>query len=283
MSIPYLLKGIWTDMLTSFEVGTRRLKVQTDNSRTAFGELQVESMSPITQVSAQYSLLRNVLTVTDNAETGTNSIVDNKFTCDSGTSADGLASISTLRQLGYRAGQGAMARFTAVFSQGVVGNLQAAGLITAENSFAFGFQGDVFGIIHAHDGQDELQELTLTVAAATAETATVTIDGIAYSVSLTGTGNIQGDAFEIAVSLNDQVPNYNFTANNDQVVAQAVLPLTQGAFAYSSTGTSVGAWTQIVSGIQPIQDFTPKSLWNGHVHTNFNPQMGNVYQIQFQY
>ena len=88
---------------------------QQELAKTAFGELKVESMSPITQVSAQYSLLRNVLTVTDNADTGTNSIVDNKFTCDSGTSATGLASITTLRQLSYRAGQGAMARFTALF------------------------------------------------------------------------------------------------------------------------------------------------------------------------
>ena len=65
-------------------------------STTAFGELKVESMTPITQVSAQYGLLTNVLTVTDSAVSGTTSIVDNKFTCDSGVASDGLASIVTL-------------------------------------------------------------------------------------------------------------------------------------------------------------------------------------------
>jgi hypothetical protein len=110
-------------------------------SKTAFGELKVESMTPITQISAQYGLLTNVLTVNDNGASGTTSIVDNKFTCDSGVASNGLASIITLRQLAYRAGQGAMARFTAVFSSGVANNTQAAGLITAENSFVFGFIG----------------------------------------------------------------------------------------------------------------------------------------------
>ena len=255
---------------------------QQDVSKTAFGELKVESVTPITQISAQYGLLTGVLTVQDVEFSGTNYIEDNKFTCDSGVAADGLASITTLRQLSYRAGQGAMARFTALFDTPVDSNTQAAGFITAENSFTFGYVGTNFGIIHAFDGMDELQELTLTVSAGN-ESATVTIDGTPYVVSLTNTGTVQGDAFEISQSLNIQVPNYTFTSNNDQVVAQSLLPTPQGTFAYSSAGSSTGSWAQEVAGQVASQSFIPQSLWNGDVFTDLNPQMGNVYQIQFQY
>jgi hypothetical protein len=249
---------------------------------TAFGEAKVESMTPITQISAQYGLLTNVLTTVDNASSGTASIIDNKFTCDSGTDANGLSSILTLRQLAYRSGQGAAARFTALFDTPAANNTQAAGLITAENSFAFGYAGTTFGIIHAYNGKDELQELTLTVAAG-AENATVTIDGTGYTVALSGVGTVQGDAFEIAQSLNAQVPNYIFTSNDSKVIAQSVLPQPQGAFAYSSAGTSVGSWVQIVAGATASQDFYPQSAWNRNTLPDLDHQKGNVYQIQVQY
>jgi hypothetical protein len=251
-------------------------------STTAFGELKVESMTPITQITAQYGLLTNVLTTLDNASSGTASVVDNKFTCDSGVASDGLSSILTLRQLGYKAGQGAAARFTTLFDTPVADNIQASGMITAENSFAFGYIGTAFGVIHSHSGKDELQELTLTVAGG-AENATVTIDAIAYVVALSGVGDVQGDAFEISESLNSQVPNYSFTSNNDQVVAQAVLPVVTGSFAYTSAGSSVGSWSQLVSGLPATVEFTPQASWNGDVMADLDQTKGNVYQIQLQY
>lgn len=250
--------------------------------KTAFGELKAESVTPVTQVSAQYGLLSGALTVQDAEFSGSNYVEDNKFTCDSGTAPDGLASITTLRQLAYKAGQGAMARFTAVFDTPADLNTQAAGFITAENSFTFGYAGTNFGIIHAHDGMDELQELTLT-AAASAESVTVIIDSTPYTVPLSGLGTVQSDAFEISSSLNTQVPNYTFTSNNDQVVAQALLPKPQGSFSYSSAGSSVGSWAQLIIGAEPVRDFISQSLWNANTCPGLNPQMGNVYQIQFQY
>ena len=64
-----------------------------DLAKTAFGELQVASLQPVTQISAQYGLLQGVLTVVDDLVSGTNSVVDDKFTCQTGTDSDGLASI----------------------------------------------------------------------------------------------------------------------------------------------------------------------------------------------
>jgi len=145
---PIMDTVIRDNWLASFEQsssGTTELKVNIKNlQKTAFGDLSVESLRPIHQKSAEYGLLDQVLTVVDDDSSGSNSIVNNKFTCQTGTAADGLASILSLRQLKYRSGQGALARFTAVFSAGVADSQQAAGLITAENSFVFAFFGDCF-------------------------------------------------------------------------------------------------------------------------------------------
>ncbi len=273
------------DLLTSDKIGTRRIKTSTDHARTAFGDVKSESNAPVTQISAQYGLLQNVLTITDSLISGTNSVVDKKFTCETGTSAVGLASILTLRQISSRSGQGVLAIFPAIFGEPAVDNNQAAGLITAENSFVFGFIGTSFGIFSIRDGLDELQELTLTVAASGAETATVTIDGIPHLVSLSGTG-ITDDAYEIATDLNATVPNYNFTSNGSTVVAQAIIPGPMGSFDYSSDGTSTGSWVQIEPGTEGTTTFIPQSDWNvdtrlvGDEDSILNPLFNNDYQIQ---
>lgn len=262
------------------------LPVNAQLNTTAFGDLKVESMSPVLQISAEYGLLNQVLTVIDAGASGTATVVDNKFTCQTGTDAGGLSSITSLSLLTYRPGQGAVARFTTVFTTGVANNNQVGGLISSENLFAFGYLGTVFGIIYGHDGRTETQELTITTASTGSENATVTIDGTGYTVPLT-VGTVQHNAFEISESLNAQVSNYDFSSNDDQVVAQAIISDAMGSFAFSS-GTAVAAWAQITSGTPPdLSDFIPQADWSENnfssLTPSFDPTKGNVYQIQFQY
>lgn len=258
---------------------------QQELSTTAFDEVKTEQNTPITQISARYNILSQVLTVLDTSSSGSNTVIDDKFTCQTGMGADGLASILTLRQISARPGQGMMARFDAIFTDGVASSQQAAGLITSENSYVFAFLGTAFGIAHAHGGISEEQELTITVAAAGTETATINIDGSPFSVPLTS-GTVQHNAFEISNSLNAQVSNYNFTSNNDQVVAQSLLAGPQGSFTFSSTGTAVAAWIQEHAGVTAILDFTPQASWNvdtrltGTSTEILDPTKGNFYQIQ---
>jgi len=255
--------------------------------KTAFGEVKAESMTPVTQISAEYGLLNQVLTVIDSGASGASSIVDNKFTCQTGTDAAGLASILSLRQLKYRPGQGALGRLTAVFDVGTPSSQQIAGLITGENVFAFGYLNEDFGIVYAHDGEGESQELTITTPAGGAENATITIDGVGFTVPLTA-GTVQHNAFEISISLTAQVPNYIFASNDDQVIAQAVIPGPQSTFAFTSS-TAVASWIQVTAGLEPVVDFTKQENWNVDTRINSDPkinlnhQKGNVYQIQYQY
>lgn len=258
-----------------------KVLVETENINAAFGAFSTVELTAITQIESNYGLLEGVFTLIDGGVSGSNTVVDSKFTCQTGVAATGLASILTLRQVSHKAGQGLVARFNTVFDTAVADSLQAAGMITAENSVVFAYFGATFGILYAHGGLDELQELTLTVAGG-AENVNITVDAVVYVVALSGLGTVQGDAFEIAASLQTQVPNYSFTANDDQVVAQAIIPGPMGAFAYASAGTSVGAWVQLTAGVVNTNVFIPQATWNIDTKADLDPTLGNVYQIQLQ-
>jgi len=251
---------------------------------TAFGSLRAEPDFAVIQINAQYGILGQVLTLTDTALSGTNTVVNSLFTCQSRTTANGLASITTIRPISVRAGQGLLARIEALFTTGVANSLQSAGLLTAQNSYSFGFVGTAYGITYGHDGISESQELTVTTPAAGAETATVTVDGDPFSVPLTA-GTVQHNALEIASSLNTQVVDYDFSSNDDQVVAQSLLSGPQGSFSFTSS-TAVAAWVQIVAGVAQIVTFVPQASWNidtrltGTAADILDPTKLNPYQIQ---
>lgn len=258
--------------------------VTKEPSITAYGEARSSEDTSQAQIDATYGLLDLTLTVTDSAASGTTTVVNDLFTCKTGTSATGLASILTLAQVSTRPGQGIIAKFDAVFSAGIADSQQAAGLITAENSYIFAFLGTAFGIAATHGGVSESQELTITTPASGGETASITVAGTVFSVPLTA-GTIQHNAFEIANSLEAQVSNYNFTSNDDQVVAQSLLAGPQGAFAFSSS-TAVAAWVQDTAGVLAIIDFIPQTSWNVDPRTSgsgvdiLDPLTGNTYKIQ---
>lgn len=248
---------------------------------TAFGELLTAAPKPVVQITAQYGLLDDVLPV---ALGGTTSTIDSKFSVSSGVGSSNVAAIVSSREAQYKAGQGLACRITALFTQGVASNTQQAGFITSESSFSFGFNGTEFGILHAKDGELEYQELTVTSGATSANDATVTVDGVAYTVPLT-IGTTNKSAFEIATSLDAQVPGYNFTSDNGVVFALAQLPdFGVGAFTYSAGATgSAAAWVQIKNGALPAEAWVKKADWNVNPNIDIDPTKGNVYQIQLQY
>jgi hypothetical protein len=252
---------------------------------TAFGELSTAQPTPIAQISAPYGLLEKaqVFTVLGGTGTATNSM----FEASSGTNANGLAAVLSRRQVTYRPGQGLLGRFTALFDTPQANSFQQAGLIINTDRLGFGFEGTTFGIVFEHDGESEIQELTITTPAAGSENATITVNGTGLTVPLTA-GTVQHNAFEISESLNSQVSDYSFTSNDDQVVARSLLPIPGGSFAFTS-GTAVAAWVQVTAGLATTSDFVAQADWNvdtrisGDTDINLNPAKGNVYQVQMQY
>lgn len=247
--------------------------------RTAFDELEVSQNTPITQITAQYGLLDNVFTATIG---GSVSTTDSNFVASSGTGSNGIAVISTRKQVQYKAGQGIRALFTAVFDTPKVNNTQFAGLQNSESLIGFGYNGTEFGIGFANDGALSVQELKVTAPAGGAENATVTVDGVAYIVGLTA-GSVELNAYQIASSLNIQVPGYDFTSNEDTVTSLANLPqLGFNSFAFSSA-TAVAAWIEKTQPNVPTQNWTPISQWSEYPDFPIDPQKGSPFKIQFPF
>lgn len=249
-------------------------------AKTAFGELQVAQMTPIIQVTAQYGLRAEVEGSTIG---GSTTSVDSKFVVSTGTGAGNISAIGSTRLATYRAGQGLLARLTALFTVGRANSSQLAGLLTSESSFGFGYNGEEFGILHSKGGELEQWDFKFTTGAGGGgENATITIDGNPYTVPLSA-GTVEQAAYESAVSLNAQVPGYAFSSIEDTLVILAQLPdLGAGAFTFSSATATVTT-TNIKSGVIPAETWVNKTDWNVNPNIDIDPQLGNVYQIQMQY
>jgi len=275
--------GAWiyshTDGLVNVSESAVSEKLDIGLQKTAFGELSVAEPTPAVQISAQYGLTDEVMEIVSAGGTTYNG--DSLFNTSTGTNPLGLASLNTKKQLSYKPGQGALARFTSMFTLGVPNSLQAAGLINSEDAFAFGYLNDEFGIIYSRHGKTEHQELTVTGAATGSENATVTVNGTAYTVPLTS-GTANHNAQEIAASLSAQVENFLFSANNNIVSSMDLLPEPNGAYAFSSA-TATAAWSQKEIGLAPDISLIPQSTWNKNTVLWLDPTKGNVYSIAIQY
>lgn len=248
--------------------------------QTAFGELVTAEPVPLFQVYAVNGLRENMYSILHGTGASV-SAVDSNFVIESGTDADGEAVLVTLQDAKYRSGQGLLCRFTALFDTPVADSLQIAGFINDSQGFVFGYDGLEYGIARFYGGAVEYQTLAVATGAAGAENATVTVDGVAYTVPLTA-GTVQHNAWEIANSLQAQVPNYFFTSNNDTVSAVDSLAEPNGAFAFTSA-TAVAAWTQQRPGVTPTEDWVPLANWSNPPDWTIDPSKGNVYQIRMQY
>ena len=249
---------------------------------TAYGTELVSAMVPVTQLSSRYELLEGTRTFIDSESTGSVSVIDSMFTCSTGIDSSALSGVVSLRALRFRMGQGSVARVSAKFSPAVIDNAQQVGLLGAENSLTFGFNvAGNFGITHFFDGSVEIQVLTITTPAAGAENASVTVSGVVHSVPLTA-GTANHNANEIATFLDDNIANYDSSANQNEVTVVSLSPFVSGAFAFSSS-TAVAAWDQVTAANPPNQVFYPQESWTVDVADWLDVTKGNEYQIRFSW
>lgn len=244
---------------------------------TSFGEVAVAERTPIIQIYGQNGIRDDVL----KTEVGTGSVTNSEsmFVCDTGADAGSVAALLSAKQCTYRAGQGMVGLCTAIFDDPTAGYLQLAGFINSEDFIAVGYNGLEFGLQFGQWGALEYQELIVSTPAGGTETATVTVNGVGYSVDLTG-GTADHNAYEIASQLQGVVPNYNFSSNANVVSALSTAPVPGGAFAFSSA-TAVALWAQIVAGSLPTVN--TYALDPEVANWLLDPKFGNVFQLKVKY
>jgi len=144
--------GYWNPISAT---GDGHLEVQISEPRTAFGEVSTVAPTPTAQVDFVYGINTNTVTT---ATTGSGTVTASGAlaTVDTTAAASSSAQIVSKRYLNYRPGQGAQARFTALFTTGAANSKQYAGVGTASinNGFFFGYNGTSFGICHVNAGSE---------------------------------------------------------------------------------------------------------------------------------
>lgn len=247
-----------------------------NNPLSAMGDLRTVESTPIITASAHNGILNNILPAS--AAGGVVDSIDSKFRATSGIDPDGLAVILTNQQMYVKAGQGGEIIFDAMFDTPVLLCQQLAGFINSEDSFSIGFVGLDFGVVHYYNGKDEALEIKVNTSGS--GTATITIDGIAYTVTLTS-GTVKHNAYEIANQLSGIVPNYTITATGDLVKILAFLPGARGTFSFVGSTASVD-FIKLIEGSLPIVNFTRMQDFNGlQIFDGFNPNLLNHFKIVF--
>jgi len=122
-------------------------------NRTAFGELRVAELTPKVQLNFPYNI--NLRLVKDlSGGGGTLTQVSGLAVCSSSASTNASGVLQSRRFLKYDPGEGALVRFTALFTPGVVGSSQEIGIGDGLDGYFFGYDGTSFGIMRRRDGVD---------------------------------------------------------------------------------------------------------------------------------
>lgn len=254
--------------------------------RLPFGSVHVENLTPVFQADSVYGLNSGLVEYSSTLSASVAS-ENSMFKISTGTTIYAQAQLQSRKRLRYRAGQGVVGRFTAVYTTGVASSYQVAGFGHAEDGLFFGYKNTEFGILYSRKGVREVQTLTISVASSHTENVTVTLNGVAFSIAVTNSGNIQRTVYEISQGTYTGWKAYPSGATVI-FVADAV---GNKASTFSLTGTSAtGTFAETKAGVASTEAFIPQSEWNGDkldgtgaTGAIIDPTKGNVFQIGIQY
>jgi hypothetical protein len=261
---------------------------------SAFGEPLAISPTAVIQLDAIYGTTSDVIQ-TYSSGTGSSAGADTQlFRVQSGTSQGGYGVLRSKRFMRYRPGQGIVCRFTAAFTQGVANSLQFAGLTNQENRVVFGWDGDRFGVNRSTGGKAHITLLTMTVAPNATQTATITLNGVAYTVTL---GNTSADVAMQAI-VNRAGGYGGWVAEQTDGASLWLSPTLgplNGTFSFTSTGNAQATFVTKQVGIAQSNYWTYQEDWNidkmdGSNSISTNPSgmtldhtKLNVYQINMRW
>ena len=262
------------------------------SSINPFGSLYASEQYPGAQGTFTFGI-NTTLWVTSSAGTGASVVASEGIvTCSSGNSTSGSASVRLRRGVKYRAGQGGICKFTALFDPGIAGSSQVAGVGNPESGYYFGRSGTNLGIFHNTGGKKEIRKLTLSAAGGT-ENVTITLNGASKTFAIAGGSSINQTSFLISGQDFTQLGyGWDAEAIDGEIyfVANRARNDLTGSYGITTSGTASGSFSIIQSGVNTTSTFITQSQWNvdpmngsGESRVTLNPAKGNVYSIGYQY
>jgi len=275
------------------------LEVAIHSPRNPFGSIHAEGLTPVFQADAVYGINAGQLQPAVTSGSGTATGTNNVFSVQTGTTIYSQASLLGRKRLRYRAGQGIVGRFAALYTAPAAYSYAIAGFGTASDGVYFGY-GDTndltnteFGILYVRGGVREVKTLTVTTGATGAGNVTVTLNGTAFTVAVTGASNIQRTVWEISQGTFTGWDAYPMGAT--VVFVRKSVGVTAGTQSFGAAATgAVATIAQTKAGVASTDTFIPQSEWNGDRMDGSsgenNPSgiladwtKGNVFEIGIQY
>jgi hypothetical protein len=265
----------------------------------AFGEALVSQLSPAFQLDGLYGLDEFEFRL-NSANGGLNYVSnDGLMTVESGTTSGAFSTLRSLRSVRYRPGQGSMCRITAMFPTGFTeGYQQVAGFINQSDILGVGYnfgdpseplsKRDEFAIVRRQNSKGEVAQFTIDVAASGAETVTITLNNVAFPVSVTA-GTTEENTAQLG---NDSYTGWIVDYYGSELFFTFDGPPTDltGTFSISSTGTLSGTYTNLQNGSPPNDNWTYQSDFNidkldgsGPSSMSIDPSKLNVFVIDFRW
>lgn len=134
--------------------GENSLLASITEPTAAFGEINVAENTPTCQVDFVYGI-NTQLTSNTTSNNATVTATNGMAVLTTGAQVNSVASLVTKNYVKYRPGQGSKSRFTALFTAGVAGSTQIAGVFgDGIDGVGFGYNGTSFGAIYRHSGTD---------------------------------------------------------------------------------------------------------------------------------
>lgn len=258
-------------------------------STAGFGENLTAEITPVGQYDAIYGLSGDLATEYETFDLlgGFAGSEDGMFVARSSNSLYSYGVLRSNRFLRYRPGQSATGRFTAMFTQGVVGTEQRAGLFNQESAFMVGYKDDSFGILHSYGAQAAIATLEITAGPSTSTNSTVTLNGVATTVPLVAGETTQQTAARIAAAT---FGGWNTQQFNSTVifVSRDTSPKA-GAFSFAHPNAT-GTISLTRQGVLPTDVWIPQTSWNidtlnglGPSGMDLEPTNLNVFQIRYKW
>jgi hypothetical protein len=249
-----------------------------------FGSIHTENLTPVFQADAVYGVNTGLQRsgVTGSASIDTS---ESSFDIITGTTAGSVGAIQSNKRLKYRPGQGVVCRFTLECSAGVASSLQYAGLSNGEDALYVGQKDGIYGIAYQRRGKREIRTLTISTGSSTAENATVTLNGVAYTVAVTVNGNVQRTVWEVSQGTFGTwraVPSGNtviFISDSSGSLS--------GAYSFAAT-SAAGTIVSTRAGLATTEDWIPQTTWNGdkldgtgESGVTLLPNKKNIFEVSF--
>lgn len=268
-----------------------RSAVGISGPNSAFGEVSTTSVTPVGQGDFTHGFNPILFISSTNGTGATATVVSGSLTITSGQALTGSSAVSLVKGVKYRPGQGSLTRMTALFGPPNSDTFQLAGAGNEESGYYFGYQGTNFGIIRELGGIREIRTLTVSAGVATSTNVTVTLDGVPITYSIAGGSTVNQTSFEISRQDYTNVGAGWLAEAHDGIITFICRTPGPRTGTFSATGSGLSAtFARTFAGVDQAREFVSQSNWNidtldgnGKSQFDLNKQLGNVYQIGFQY